>query len=114
MLLRLIEGAAVLVENYRPGTLEKMGLAPEVLLGRNPKLVIVRVSGWGQTGPWRSKPGFGTLIEAFSGFAAMNGFVDREPVLPAFAMADAFPASLARSPRSRRCGRPRPTAGAGR
>ena len=114
VLLRLVEGAAVLVENYRPGTLEKMGLAPEVLLGRNPKLVIVRVSGWGQTGPWRSKPGFGPLIEAFSGFAAMNGFVDREPVLPAFAMADAFPASLARSPRSRRCGRPRPTAGAGR
>jgi crotonobetainyl-CoA:carnitine CoA-transferase CaiB-like acyl-CoA transferase len=90
VLLRLVEGAAVLVENYRPGTLEKMGLAPDVLLGRNPKLVIVRVSGWGQTGPWRSKPGFGTLIEAFSGFAAMNGFADREPVLPAFAMADAF------------------------
>ena len=90
LLLRLVEGAEVLVENYRPGTLEKMGLAPEVLLGRNPRLVVVRVSGWGQTGPWRHKPGFGTLIEAFSGFAAMNGFADREPVLPAFAMADAF------------------------
>ena len=90
LLLRLVEGAEVLVENYRPGTLEKMGLAPEVLLGRNPRLVVVRVSGWGQTGPWREKPGFGTLIEAFSGFAAMNGFADREPVLPAFAMADAF------------------------
>jgi formyl-CoA transferase len=90
VLLRLLENAAVLVENYRPGTLEKIGLAPDVLLRRNPKLVIVRVSGWGQTGPWRSKPGFGTLIEAFSGFAAMNGFADREPVLPAFAMADAF------------------------
>ena len=57
---------------------------------RNPKLVIVRVSGWGQTGPWRAKPGFGTLVEAFSGFAAMNGFADRAPVLPAFALADAF------------------------
>jgi len=90
VLLRLVEGAQVLVENYRPGTLEKMGLAPEVLLGRNPRLVIVRVSGWGQTGPWRQKPGFGTLVEAFSGFAAMNGFADRKPVLPAFAMADAF------------------------
>jgi crotonobetainyl-CoA:carnitine CoA-transferase CaiB-like acyl-CoA transferase len=90
LLLRLVEGAQILVENYRPGTLEKMGLAPEVLLGRNPRLVVVRVSGWGQTGPWRQKPGFGTLIEAFSGFAAMNGFPDREPVLPAFAMADAF------------------------
>ncbi|HLT00635.1 MAG TPA: CoA transferase [Geminicoccaceae bacterium] len=90
LLLRLVETAQVLVENYRPGTLEKMGLGPEVLLARNPKLVVVRVSGWGQTGPWRHKPGFGTLIEAFSGFAAMNGFADREPVLPAFAMADAF------------------------
>jgi crotonobetainyl-CoA:carnitine CoA-transferase CaiB-like acyl-CoA transferase len=90
ILLRLVESAQILVENYRPGTLEKMGLAPEVLHERNPGLVIVRVSGWGQTGPWRQKPGFGTLVEAFSGFAAMNGFADREPVLPAFAMADAF------------------------
>ncbi|MGH6897645.1 MAG: CaiB/BaiF CoA transferase family protein [Geminicoccaceae bacterium] len=90
LLLRLVESAAVLVENYRPGTLEDMGLGPEVLLARHPRLVIVRVSGWGQTGPWRRKPGFGTLVEAFSGFAAMNGFADREPVLPAFAMADAF------------------------
>ena len=90
ILLRLVEGAKILVENYRPGTLETIGLAPAVLLERNPRLVIVRVSGWGQTGPWRHKPGFGTLIEAFSGFAAMNGFADREPVLPAFAMADAF------------------------
>jgi formyl-CoA transferase len=90
LLLRLAESAQVLVENYRPGTLEKMGLGPEVLLARNPRLVVVRVSGWGQTGPWRHKPGFGTLIEAFSGFAAMNGFADRAPVLPAFAMADAF------------------------
>jgi formyl-CoA transferase len=90
LLLRLAGGAKLLVENYRPGTLEKMGLGPDVLLARNPGLVIVRVSGWGQTGPWRHRPGFGTLVEAFSGFAAMNGFADREPVLPAFAMADAF------------------------
>jgi formyl-CoA transferase len=90
LLLRLVERAQVLVENYRPGTLEKMGLEPDVLLGRNPKLIVVRVSGWGQTGAWRHKPGFGTLIEAFSGFAAMNGFPDRPPVLPALAMADAF------------------------
>jgi crotonobetainyl-CoA:carnitine CoA-transferase CaiB-like acyl-CoA transferase len=90
LLLRLAGTAQVLVENYRPGTLEQMGLGPDVLLARNPQLVVVRVSGWGQSGPWRHKPGFGTLIEAFSGFAAMNGFADREPVLPAFAMADAF------------------------
>ena len=76
--------------NYRPGTLETLGLGPRGAARRNPRLVIVRVSGWGQTGPWRHKPGFGTLIEAFSGFAAMNGFADRAPVLPAFAMADAF------------------------
>jgi crotonobetainyl-CoA:carnitine CoA-transferase CaiB-like acyl-CoA transferase len=90
VLLRLAESAKVLVENYRPGTLEKIGLGPEVLLARNPSLVVVRISGWGQDGPWRHKPGFGTLVEAFSGFAAMNGFADREPVLPAFAMADGF------------------------
>ena len=90
LLLRLAETGQILVENYRPGTLEKMGLGPDVLLARNPQLVIVRVSGWGQTGPFRDKPGFGSLIEAFSGFAAMNGFADRPPVLPAFAMADAF------------------------
>jgi crotonobetainyl-CoA:carnitine CoA-transferase CaiB-like acyl-CoA transferase len=90
VLLRLVEGAAVLVENFRPGTLEAMGLAPDLLHEHNPGLVILRISGWGQDGPWRERPGFGTLIEAFSGFAAMNGFADREPVLPAFAMADAF------------------------
>jgi crotonobetainyl-CoA:carnitine CoA-transferase CaiB-like acyl-CoA transferase len=90
LLLRLVETSNILVENYRPGTLEKMGLGPEALHERNPGLVVVRVSGWGQTGRFRDKPGFGSLVEAFSGFAAMNGFADRPPVLPAFAMADAF------------------------
>jgi crotonobetainyl-CoA:carnitine CoA-transferase CaiB-like acyl-CoA transferase len=90
VLLRLVESAQVLVENFRPGTLERMGLAPEVLYGRNPQLVIVRISGWGQSGSWRHRPGFGTLVEAFSGFAAMNGYADRPPVVPPFAMADAF------------------------
>jgi len=90
LLLRLAGTASILVENYRPGTLERIGLGPDVLLERNPRLVIVRVSGYGQTGPYRDRPGFGSLIEAMSGFAAMNGFADRPPVLPAFAMADAF------------------------
>jgi crotonobetainyl-CoA:carnitine CoA-transferase CaiB-like acyl-CoA transferase len=90
VLLRLVEGAHMLVENFRPGTLERMGLGPEVLHARNPKLVVVRISGWGQSGSWRHKPGFGTLVEAFSGFAAMNGYPDRPPVVPPFAMADAF------------------------
>jgi crotonobetainyl-CoA:carnitine CoA-transferase CaiB-like acyl-CoA transferase len=90
VLLRLVESAKILVENFRPGTLERMGLGPDVLHARNPKLVVVRISGWGQSGSWRHKPGFGTLVEAFSGFAAMNGYPDRPPVVPPFAMADAF------------------------
>jgi len=88
LLLRLAERADVLIENFRPGTLEKMGLGPEVLLARNPDLVVVRISGWGQDGPYRYRPGFGTLVEGMSGFAARNGFEDREPVLPPLALAD--------------------------
>ena len=88
LLLRLTASAQVFIENFRPGTLEKMGLAPAVLLERNPKLVIVRVTGWGQTGPYRHRPGFGTLAEGMSGFAALNGFEDREPVLPPMQLAD--------------------------
>lgn len=88
LLLRLVETAHVFIENFRPGTLEKMGLAPEVLHARNPKLVIVRITGWGQTGPYRHKPGFGTLAEGASGFAALNGFPDREPALPPMQLAD--------------------------
>ena len=88
LMLQLVERADVLVENFVPGTLEKMGLGPEVLWRHNPKLVIVRVSGWGQTGPDRNKPGFGSLVEARTGFAALNGFADRPPVLPPTALAD--------------------------
>jgi formyl-CoA transferase len=66
-----------------------MDLSPAKLLKRNPKLVIVRISGWGQDGPYRRRPGFGTLIEGMSGFAAINGFADREPVLPPMYLADA-------------------------
>ena len=88
ILLGLIKTADVLVENFKPGTIEKWGLSPDVLWEKNPKLIIVRISGWGQTGPWSHKPGFGSLVEAMSGFAAMNGFADRPPVLPPLAMAD--------------------------
>ena len=88
IVLALTATAHALIENFRPGTLEKMGLAPAVLHARNPKLVVVRVSGWGQSGPYMHKPGFGTLAEGMSGFAAMNGFDDREPVLPPMQMAD--------------------------
>ncbi len=88
LLLALVERSQVLIENYRPGTLERMGLGPAVLQAKNPKLIIVRVSGWGQTGPYAQKPGFGTLVEGMSGFAAKTGFADREPVLPPTALAD--------------------------
>ncbi len=85
---RLVKHAHVLVENFVPGGLEKMGLAPDALHTVNPALIIARVSGWGQTGPYSHKPGFGTLVEAMSGFAALNGFPDRPPVLPPLALAD--------------------------
>ena len=88
LLLKLVESAQVFIENFRPGTLEKMGISPDVLHARNPKLVIVRVTGWGQTGPYQHKPGFGTLAEGMSGFANLNGFADREPVLPPNQLAD--------------------------
>ena len=84
----LLSRADVLVENSRPGVLEKMGLSRAELQVLNPRLVVMRISGWGQTGLYAGKPGFGSLIEAFSGFAAMNGFADRPPVLPPFALAD--------------------------
>ncbi|MEK9658536.1 MAG: CoA transferase [Chloroflexota bacterium] len=88
LLRRLCAGADVLIENMIPGRLEQMGLNPEALMAENPRLVIVRISGFGQTGPYREKPGFGTLIEAMSGFAARNGFPDREPLVPPMALAD--------------------------
>lgn len=88
LFLQLIDTAQVLIENYRPGTLERMGLGPDKLHARNPNLIIVRISGWGQTGPYAEKPGFGTLVEGMSGFAAKTGFADREPVLPPTALAD--------------------------
>lgn len=84
----LAPGAAMLIESFRPGVLEKMGLAPETLLALNPRLVIIRISGWGQAGPYAQRPGFGTVIEGASGFAAINGFGDREPVLPPMYLAD--------------------------
>src|SRR3981189_526050 len=88
VLLDLLATSQVLIENYRPGTLEAMGLGPDVLHARNPGLIIVRVTGFGQDGPYRDRPGFGTLVEAMSGFASKNGFEDRPPVLPPLALAD--------------------------
>jgi formyl-CoA transferase len=84
----LVTAFDVLIESFRFGYLEKLGLGPDALHAINPRLVVVRVSGFGQTGPYAKRPGFGTLVEAMSGFADRNGFEDREPVLPPLAMAD--------------------------
>jgi len=85
---RLIAEADVLVENFRPGVLERLGLHPEDLLATNPKLVIVRVTGFGQTGPYASRPGFATIAEAMGGVAAISGPVGGDPMMPAFALTD--------------------------
>jgi crotonobetainyl-CoA:carnitine CoA-transferase CaiB-like acyl-CoA transferase len=84
----LLLTADVFIENFRPGTLEQMGLAPDALLAANPDLIIVRISGFGQTGPYAHLPGFGSIVEGMSGFAHRNGHADREPVLPPLALAD--------------------------
>lgn len=88
LLRALVPHVQVFIESFRPGTLEKMGLPPDKLLALNPRLVIVRISGWGQDGPYAKRPGFGTLVEGISGFASLNGFPDREPVLPPMYLAD--------------------------
>lgn len=85
---QLCAGADVLIENFRPGTLERLGLAPDDLLSANPELVITRVTGFGQTGPYAGRPGFATLAEAMSGFAAINGEPDGGPLLPPIALTD--------------------------
>jgi crotonobetainyl-CoA:carnitine CoA-transferase CaiB-like acyl-CoA transferase len=88
LFLRLIDGANVLVENFRPGTLERLGLAPDTLLRRNPKLVIVRITGFGQTGPYASRPGFASIAESMAGLSAISGEPDGPPMLPAIALTD--------------------------
>jgi formyl-CoA transferase len=84
----LVKDADVLVENFRPGTLERWGISPAALHEINPGLVIVRTTGFGQDGPYASRPGFGTLAEAMSGFAYINGWPDKPPALPPFALGD--------------------------
>jgi crotonobetainyl-CoA:carnitine CoA-transferase CaiB-like acyl-CoA transferase len=94
LMLRLIERADVLVESFRPGTLERWNLSPETLLERNPKLVLLRISGFGQTGPYAHRPGFGTLAEAMSGYSHISGEPDGPPQLPPVALADEVAALL--------------------
>jgi crotonobetainyl-CoA:carnitine CoA-transferase CaiB-like acyl-CoA transferase len=92
LLKRLVRDADVLIENFRPGTMERWNLGPDVLLAANPRLVMVRTTGFGQTGPYRSLPGFGTLAESISGFAHINGWPDKPPALPPFALGDGIAA----------------------
>ncbi len=87
-LLSLVADAHVVIENFRPGTLERLGLGPDVLLARNPRLVITRVTGFGQDGPYAGRPGFATIAEAMSGFASLNGEPDGGPLLPPIALTD--------------------------
>jgi crotonobetainyl-CoA:carnitine CoA-transferase CaiB-like acyl-CoA transferase len=88
LLKELVADADVLIESFRPGTLERWGLDYETLRELNPRLVLVRVTGFGQTGPYRGRPGFGTVAESMSGYAHINGFPDGPPTLPPFALGD--------------------------
>lgn len=85
---RLAETADVVIENFRPGTLERWDIGWDTLHAINPGLILARITGWGQTGPYASRPGFGTLAEAMSGFAHLTGQPDGPPTLPAFGLAD--------------------------
>jgi crotonobetainyl-CoA:carnitine CoA-transferase CaiB-like acyl-CoA transferase len=85
---RLLDSADVLIENFRPGTLERLGLDPVDLLERNRGLVVLRITGFGQDGPYAARPGFATMAEAMSGFAAINGEPDGAPLLPPIALTD--------------------------
>jgi len=88
VLLGLAKDAHVVVENFRPGTLERLGIGADVLLGLNPQLVITRVTGFGQTGPYRDRVGFATVAEAMSGLSALSGEPDGQPLLPPIALTD--------------------------
>ncbi len=88
LVLRLLDDAHVLVENFRPGTLERLGFGPDVLHARNEALVITRITGFGQTGPYAQRPGFATIAEAMSGWAAISGEPDGQPLLPPIALTD--------------------------
>ncbi len=88
LFLELAKRSDIVLENFRPGTMERWGLGWDELTAANPRLVFARVSGFGQTGPYARRPGFGTIAEAMSGFAALNGELDGPPLLPPLALAD--------------------------
>jgi CoA:oxalate CoA-transferase len=88
MLLRIVDRADVLVENYRPGVMERLGLGPETLSARNPRLIYVRISGFGQTGPWRERPAYDAVVQAAAGIMSVTGRPDGEPTKPGVPIAD--------------------------
>lgn len=92
---QLVGQADILIENFRPGTMEKWGLGYEVLSQINPQLVMVRVSGYGQGGPYRDRPGYGTIAEAITGVPSFTGFPDKPPTLSAWPLADSVAAVFA-------------------
>ena len=89
---RLAEGADVLIENFRPGVMEEWGLSPAALKARNPGLIYTRVSGYGQTGPLATRPGFASVCEGFGGFRHINGFPGEAPVRPNLSIGDTLAA----------------------
>jgi crotonobetainyl-CoA:carnitine CoA-transferase CaiB-like acyl-CoA transferase len=95
LFLRLVESADAVIENYRPGTFERFGLSYEELSSANPRIILVRVSGYGQTGPYAHRPGYGTVAEAMTGLPSFTGFPDKPPTLSAFPLADTIAASFA-------------------
>jgi crotonobetainyl-CoA:carnitine CoA-transferase CaiB-like acyl-CoA transferase len=95
LLLRMLPQYDVLMESFVPGTLERLGLDWDTLRARHPRLILLRISGWGQTGPDSHRPGFGTLVEAASGFADMNGEPGGAPIVPGFPLADSVSALYA-------------------
>ena len=92
LVMQLIDSADVLVENFRPGALESWGLAPDLLRERNPKLIVARISGYGQTGPYANKPGYASVTEGFGGFRYINGEPGKPPVRPNISMGDTLSA----------------------
>lgn len=87
---KLAATADVVIENFRPGTLERWGLGYDVLSADNPRLILLRVTGFGQSGPYAARPAFGTLVESMSGFAHLTGDPNGPPTLPAFGLADSI------------------------
>ena len=108
LFLRMVESADAVIENFRPGTFARWGLSYDELAAVNPRIIVAHVSGFGQTGPYASRPGYGTIAEGISGIPSFTGFPDHPPTLSAFPLADCLAATFAlvrNEPRGVRLGR---------